>query len=112
MLSLSDILQLVIDGFDQSPFAKHNLVGNGHQRVPYVILNLGNKLNSIHKKESKQLLAEVSFVTAEFTLNVFNKRLRIERLAVIDIAGSGHKVQNLAFVIDGQMQLKAEEPPI
>lgn len=31
-------------------------------------------------------------------------------LAVIDIARCGHKVQNLIFVIDDQMQLKAEEP--
>lgn len=48
---LSDVLKLVINGFNKCPFAKHNLVGDGHQRVLHVVLDLGNKLNAVHKQK-------------------------------------------------------------
>lgn len=73
MLYLRNILQFVVNGLNQCPFAKHNFVGEGHERVPNIVLNLGDKLNSIHKKKLKQLFAEISLVAAKFTLDVFNK---------------------------------------
>lgn len=110
MFYLSDILQFVINGLNQSPFPKHNLVGDGHERVPHIVLDFGDKLNPVHKKEFKQLFAKISFVTTEFAFDIFNKRLRVERLSVIDIARCEHEVQYLPSVIDDQMQLETEEP--
>lgn len=59
MLYLGNILQFVVNELNQSPFAKHDLVGDGHERVPHVFLNLGDKLNPIYKKKLKQSFAEI-----------------------------------------------------
>ena len=107
---LSDVFKFVINRSDQSSFAKHDLVGDRHQRVPHVVLDFCDNLNTVHEQELKQLLADRSFISTEFAPDVFNKWLWIQRLTVIDIARSEYKVKNSTFVIDDQMQLKAEEP--
>ena len=110
MFNLSDVLKFVIDRLNQSPFTKHNLVGNGQQGVSHVILDFGYQLNSIHEQKLKQSLSDISFVPAEFPLDVFDKRLRVKRFTVVYIAGSEHEVEYLSPVIDDQVQLKAEKP--
>lgn len=73
MFYLSDVFKFVIDRFNQSSFAKHNLVGDRHQRVPHVVLDFCDKLNSVYEQKLKQLLADIPLVSTEFALDVFNK---------------------------------------
>jgi len=69
---LSDIFKFIVNRFNKSSFAKHNFVSHGQQRVPYVVFNLGNELDSVHEQELKQLFADISFITTEFALDIFN----------------------------------------
>lgn len=62
-----------VNRFNKSSFAKHNFVSHGQQRVPHVVFNLGNELDSVHEQELKQLLADIPLVSTEFALDVFNK---------------------------------------
>lgn len=107
---MGDILKFIIDRLDKGSFSEHDLVIDGHQQVPHVALDLGYKLYAVHEQELKQLLADITFVTTKLTLDVFDERLRIKGFAVIHVRRSEHKVQNLAPVIDNQMQLESEEP--
>lgn len=70
---MSDVLKFVIDRFNQGPFAKHDLVGYRQQRVPHVVLDFCDKLNTVHEQKLKQLFADISFISTEFALDVFNK---------------------------------------
>lgn len=73
MFYLSDIFKFIVNIFNKSSFAKHNFVSHGQQRVPHVVFNLGNELDSVHEQELKQLFADISFITTEFALDVLNK---------------------------------------
>lgn len=99
MFYLSDILQLVIDRLYKSAFPQHNLVSDRHKRISHIALDFCHKLYSVHEQELKELFAYISLVTTEFTFDILNERLRVQWLAVIDIAGCEHEVQNLAAII-------------
>ena len=60
MFYLSDIFKFIVDRFNKSSFAKHNFVSHGQQRVPHVVFNLGNELDSVHEQGLKQLFADKS----------------------------------------------------
>lgn len=110
MFYLCDIFQFVIDRFYKRTFARHDLVRDRHQRVPHVALDLSDKLYPVDKQEFKKLSADIPLVTAEFPFHIPNEQLKIQRIAVIDIAGHKHKVKDLSAVVYYQMQFETEEP--
>ena len=75
MFNLSDVLKFVIHRLNQSPFAKHDLVGNRHQRVPHVVLDFSDELDSVHEQKLEQLLTDISLVATELALYIFDKLL-------------------------------------
>lgn len=73
MLHLSNVLQLVIDGFDDGSLSKQELVGNAHQGSLHVVLQFGYQLYPVHKETLKQILADISFVTDKFAIENFHE---------------------------------------
>jgi len=73
-LHLSNVLQLIIDGFDDGPLSKLELVGNAHQGTLHVVLQFGYQLYPVHKETLKQILADISFVTDKFAIEHFHNR--------------------------------------
>ena len=61
-------LQLVIDGFDDSPLSEQPPVQFSHRRTLHVAHEFGNELYPVHKEFPEELLAEVSLVTDEFAV--------------------------------------------
>ena len=66
VLYLADVLQLVVDGLDDSPFPKQYLVIEVHQRVLHVPLELSYQLDVIDKEHLEEFLADVFPVGEEF----------------------------------------------
>ena len=110
MLHLSNVLQLVIDGFDDGSLSKQELVGNAHQGSLHVVLQFGYQLYPVHKETLKQILADISFVTDKFSIEHFHEGLVVQRLSVVNITWCNHEVQQLTFLITNQMKFEAEEP--
>ena len=110
MLHLSNVLQLIIDGFDDGSLSKQKLVGNAHQGSLHVVLQFGYQLYPVHKETLKQILADISFVTDKFSIEHFHECLVVQRLPVVNITWCNHEVQQLTFLITNQMKFEAEEP--
>ena len=46
MLDLHDVFQLIVDDFNNRPFAQQQLVGQRHQFVMHVLAELGDQLQA------------------------------------------------------------------
>lgn len=110
MLQPSNVLQLIIDGFDDGPLSKQKLVGNAHQGTLHVVLQFGYQLYPVHKETLKQILADISFVTEKFAIEDFHECLVVQWLPVANITWCSHEVQQLTLFITNQMKFEAEEP--
>ncbi len=51
---LSNVLQLIVDGFDYSTLSKKHLVRNAHYCPFHVALELGYQLDSINEQSAEQ----------------------------------------------------------
>ena len=108
MSNLGDVFQLVIDGLDDGPLANQHLVHQGHQTVLHVLTNRRNQLNTLFKEVVKQWLRDVAFIAKQFAPESLGHMGH--RLTVIDIAWCQVKGEQLALVVDNEMQLEAVEP--
>lgn len=98
MLYLCYILQLVVDCLDDCPFPKQQPVRDGHQRPFHIALELGNELYAVHKEALKQPLANISLVAYELAVYGIHERLVFQRLAVVNVTGCYHEVEQLAHL--------------
>lgn len=103
MLHLCDILQFVIDGFDDSPLSEQHPVRHCHQRPLQVALEFGNELYPVHKEFPEELLANVSFVADQLAVKEIRKYLVLQRPPVIHIARCNHEVQQFASFVTDQV---------
>ena len=98
VLDLRDVLELVIDGLDNGPFAQQELVAQAQQAIFHVAAQMGDQLDASSKEGFEQGLGEVAFVGKEFAKQGAGQVG--QRRAVIDIAGAEMKSQQLALVVD------------
>ena len=69
MFNLGDVLQLIINSFDNRAFSEQDFVREGHEFIFHIFLNLGNELKVLPKQEIKERLGNVAFITEELTPN-------------------------------------------
>ena len=112
MFNLCDVLQFVVDRFNDGSFSQQQFVGSRHQGPLHVFFQLCDELYAIHEVFLKQFLADVPFVTDKLPVNVFDKILVFQRLPVIDICRREHEVEQFTFFIAYQMQLKPKNHPM
>ena len=110
VFNLGHIFEFVIDGLDQRSFPQENLVRDGHDLPLHVVLELGNQLNAIYKEFGEEILADVPFVSHQFSEDLLDEGLVPQRLPIIDIAGGDHEVQQVSLLVADQMQFEAVEP--
>ena len=110
MLYLAYVLEFVINGLDDGAFPEQNLVIEVHQRVLHVSLELGDQVYVIDKEHLKEVLADVPPVCEELAEELLGEPPVLQRLPVIDIARSELPTDDLAPVVDDQVQLEAIEP--
>lgn len=108
MLHQSDVLQFVIDSLDNSPLSCKQPVRHGHDIPFHVALEFGYQLDAVDKEPLEEFLADISFVADDFALQEFHEILMVERLAVIDIAGSYHKTEQFPFLVANEVQFEAK----
>ena len=62
MFDLGDILELIVDGFDQRAFSQPNFVGHRHQFVFHILLDFSNELKVLFKEQIEQSLGDIAFI--------------------------------------------------
>lgn len=109
MLNLADILELIVDRFDQRPFAQEQLISQIQDLAVHVLTQLGDQMHPVlHQELLSQGLGDVAFVAKEFAEEAANQAGN--RPTVIDVPGCQAKGQQLTPVIDHQVELEAIEP--
>lgn len=110
MFNLGNVFQLVIDSLDYGPFTKQDSVIHRPDTAFHIVFQFGNQLYSVNEQFVEQVFADISFVADKFSIDEFDECFHFQRLAVIDIAGRNHKVQDFTPVVANQMQFKPVEP--
>jgi len=109
MLDLGDVLELVIDGLDDGTFAKQHDIVVCDQTALHVRAQEGDQLHTKRVQQLRcQFLADVALVTDELAEEL-SGQVR-HRFAIIDIASCEVAPQELALIVDNQMQFEAKEP--
>jgi hypothetical protein len=109
MLDLRDILELVKDGLNQDTFSQKEFVRQGHQAVLHILAQLGNQLDlEILPELFEEGPRNVTSVPKQLTKEPF--RQDWDRNSIIDIPGCELTSQQLALVIDHQVQFEAVKP--
>ncbi len=108
VVNLRDVFQLVVNGLDDGPLAQQQLVHQGQQSVLHVLANRRDELHSLGKESFEELMRDIPLVSKALAEESFGQ-LR-HRLAVIDITSGQKEGQDLALVIDHQMEFEAVEP--
>ena len=100
---LSDVLQFVIYGFNESSFSQAYLIRDAHERILHIVLHFGYQLYAIYEKVFEQSLAYISFVAKEFTFYVFQQHSILQGLSVINVSRCELEIQYFSFIIDYQV---------
>ena len=110
MFHLCDILQLVVDSLNDGPFSGKQSVRHTHDGSFHVAFELRYQLDAVNEEALEQFLSNVSFISDEFSVEEFHKRLVVKRLAVIYISRRDHEVEQFPLLVTDQVQLEPEEP--
>ena len=108
MLNLSDILQFIIDGFDNGPFPCQQPVRHAHDGSLHVALQLRYQLDSVNEQPLEELLADVSLVTDEPAVEELHESLVAKRLVVINVTGGDHEIKELALLVADEVKLETD----
>lgn len=108
MSNLRDVFQLVDNRFDKGALAQHELVKQSQQTGLHILAQAGNELHVLLEKLVSQGLRDVTLVAEQLAKEAFSQMGY--RLAVINVAGREIESEQLAAIVDDQMQFEAEEP--
>ncbi len=108
MLNLRNILELVDDGLDNRPFAQQQLIRQVHELVFHVFAQPSDELKSLFKEQLGERSGNVAAIPKQLAAQPFDQLWH--RSAIIDVARSQTARQQVAAVIDRQVQFKAEKP--
>ena len=108
MSDLRDVLQLVGNRLDEGALAQHELVKQQQQAVLHVLAQAGDEMNVLGQELVGERLGDVTLVAEQLAKEPSGQVGH--RPAVIDIAGRQVESQQLAAIVDHQVQLEAKEP--
>ena len=109
VLNLGDVLELINDRFDDGALSQQQVFRQRHQAVLHVRAQLGYQANTEGiQQELKEWLGDIAFIAKQSAEQVFDQFR--DWLAIIDIAWSEDHTEQLASIIDNQVQLETEEP--
>ena len=112
--SVSGVLQahvglaLVKEGFNHESFAQHHVVQQGQQVVLHGAANAGDQVKAPLPEALQQLLGNMAFISKDLPLQSSGHILKW--FAVVSAASRHPEGQDLALVMDEQMELAAKEP--
>ena len=85
MFNVADVLEFVVDGFNERPFPQQDFVVQVHERVLHVLLEFGHKVYVVNEKPFKKLLAYVSPVGKNLAEEPLRKVLVLQWLTVVHV---------------------------
>jgi len=85
VFNLADVLELIIDRFNDRSFPKHEFFLQKHERVLHVLLDLGDEVQVIHKEHLKEVLADISPVGEEFPEELRREAFVLQRCPIVYI---------------------------
>jgi len=108
VFDLRDVFELVIDRFDDDPFAQEPLVRARDQAVFHIPLDGGKQLDPVSKELLKHPLGEIAFVAQQFpkeSLRQVRQWLPVIHEALRDLAG-----EKVPAIIDDQVEFEPVKP--
>ncbi len=109
MLNLAHGLELIVDGFNDGSLPKQQLVRQGEQTIGHVFAEFGNQVKAVsHEQLFSKGLREIAFVAKEFAKEVSSQLGN--GVPIIAVAGRQTEGEQVALIIDHQVQLEAKEP--
>ena len=108
VFNLGDILELINNGFQDTAFAKQELVGQYNQPVFHFGLEASHEMETPLEQLFGQGLREVAFIAKQLAPQPAGQLWH--RHAIIDITRCEATGQQLPTIIDHQMQLETKEP--
>ena len=108
MLNLRDILDLVDDRLNDGPFAEQQLIGKEHEGILHILAQSRDKMKSLFKEQLAQRSGNRTVISKELPAQS-SHHLR-NRSSIINVARGQTTRQQVAAIIDRQMQLEAINP--
>lgn len=79
--------------FNQSLFSENDFIKPHFFRgIPYIVLNFGNSLHSIHKEFFKQYLPSIYLICTQLPSFFLHESILLKKFSVIHITRSEHKI--------------------
>ncbi len=110
MFPLCHILEFIVYGFYDGPLSQQTPVRDFPYRAFHVASAFSDRLYPVHEQSLKKMPTDVFLVCDEFPVYEFYKGFVFQWLAVINITGSYHKIQQFTLLVADKVQLESEEP--
>ena len=111
MFELADVLELVVDRFDQCPFPEQYRIHVLQVLFLHVLPYLGHQLYAVLEQQLRKCLRDVPLVAEELAEDVLCHGGHYLDVAVVHVALAQIEREKFATVVDDKMELEAEEPP-
>lgn len=108
MLNLGNVLELINDALDDRSFAQQRFIAKVHELILHVFTQPCDELETVFKKESGQGSRDVASISNQLASQMLDHLW--DRLAIIHVAWGQTTGQQVAAVVDGQMQFEAVKP--
>ena len=108
VLDLLDVLDRIIEGFDEGALAQQQLIDHRHEFVAPILANFGDQPQTPIPSDLEKLLGNVAPIPDQ-PAGQTSGQLR-DRPAIIDVAGGDLERQEFAPVVDHEMEFEAIKP--
>ena len=109
MLDLADILELVVDALDDRTFTQKQLVGKREQPPAHILARFGHEVKApLDQELLGERLGDVAAIPTEFADET--TRESGDRTPVIHVAPRQAEGQQLAPIVDDQVEFEAIKP--
>jgi len=103
-----NVFQLIVDGFDQHPFAQEQFVVEPDQAWFHVPLDWGEQFYTALHQPRQQVFGQIAFITDQFAKEALSQLWNWA--AIIHVARGEAASEEVAAVVDDQMQFEAVKP--
>lgn len=108
VLDLLDVFKLIVDAFDDRALAQSQLLHQWHEFVLQVLADLGDQVQTTLPAFVEEALRHVASIRDELAGQALGQVG--DGLAIIDVARRDPKREQLATVVDDEVELEAVEP--
>lgn len=110
MYQVCCIFEHIIDTFDNTTLAQHNLLPKRHEPVLHVYPDSGNKMYAIRKKVLKEPWRDIPPVSKKSAVQFLGQYVPHFRIPVVHIGTGKAEADDLSPVIAGEVQFESVAP--